>query len=108
MGVKTDSRPIEEPKDPESCNVYNLYALVASDEDRETIAERYRNGDIGYGEAKSLLLEAVTEFFAPHRERRAELEADPDYVRDVLKAGAQHARAEARKTLDRARAASGF
>jgi tryptophanyl-tRNA synthetase len=108
MGVKTDSRPIDEPKDPESCNVYSLYALVASDEDSETVAERYRAGDIGYGEAKALLLEAVTEYFAPHRERRAELEADPDYVRDVLNTGAEHARAEARKTLDRARAASGF
>ncbi|MFQ5809404.1 MAG: tryptophan--tRNA ligase, partial [Armatimonadota bacterium] len=107
MGVKTDSRPIEEPKDPESCNVYNLYALVAGEEDREAVAERYRSGDIGYGEAKGLLLEAITEYFAPHRERRAELEADPDCVRDVLKAGAERARAEARKTLDRAREAVG-
>jgi len=107
MSVKTDSRPIEEPKEPESCNVYNLYKLVAGDDEREAVAERYREGDIGYGEAKGLLLEAITRYFAPHRERRGELEANPDYVRDVLNAGAERARAEARKTLDRARAAVG-
>ena len=107
MSVQTDSRPIEEPKDPESCNVYNLYKLFASEEDREAVAERYRKGQIGYAEAKRLLLAGVTEFFAPHRERRAQLEADPNYVRDVLKAGADRARAEARKTLDKARAAVG-
>ena len=107
MSVKTDSRPIEEPKDPETCNVYKLYKLVASEEDGEAVAERYRKGEIGYAEAKQMLLSAITGYFAPHRELRVELEANPDYVRDVLRAGASRARAEARKTLDRARAAVG-
>ncbi len=107
MSVKTDSRSVEEPKDPESCNVYNLYKLFAADEDREAVADRYRKGDIGYAEAKQKLLAAIIEYFAPQRQRRTELEADPDYVRDVLKAGAEKARAEARETLDRARSAVG-
>ena len=71
------------------------------------MAERYRAGGMGYGEAKKALLEKLDATFAPFRERRAELEADLDTVRDVLRDGAVKAREVARAVTDRARAACG-
>jgi len=107
MSIKTDSRPIEEPKDPEQDNLYALYRLFAPPDRAEEMAERYRRGGVGYGEVKKELVGLITDYFAPYRDRRAELLRDQDYVQDVLKAGGQRARAEAQKTLQMARDAAG-
>ena len=107
MSIVTDSTPVEDPKDPERCTVFQLYALFADDAERAALAARYRDGGMGYGEAKQALLAKIEERFADGRARRAELDADPSYVEDVLHAGAAQARAAARVTLDRARAACG-
>ncbi|MEM1062369.1 MAG: tryptophan--tRNA ligase, partial [Planctomycetota bacterium] len=63
MGMKTDSTPVEDPKDPETCSVATLYKLFATAEEAETLAGRYRAGGIGYGESKQLLFEAADRFF---------------------------------------------
>jgi tryptophanyl-tRNA synthetase len=108
LRVVTDSTPLEAPKNPDTCNVFALYKLFASQEEREAMAARYRAGNFGYGHAKKALAEAFDAAFLPFRQRRAELAANRDYVESVLRDGASRARAEARKTLTKARQAMGI
>ncbi len=108
MSVKTDSTPVEEAKNPDTDNVFALYTLFASDEEKTAFAARYRAGGMGYGDAKKLLLEKVSNYFEPYRAKRAELLARPDYVEDVLREGAKKARAVAKATLDEAKKACGL
>ncbi len=103
MGVVTDSTPLEEPKDPDADNVFNLIRLFAEPEKRDEIAAAYRAGGYGYGHAKKELLGLITDYFGEARERRRELAARPDDVRDVLAAGARAARAKADGIMDRVR-----
>src|SRR5207302_3951723 len=77
MGIVTDSTPVAEPKDPERCNVFALYSLFATDEEKAALAARYRAGGMGYAEAKGLLLEKINAYFGPARERRKQLGSDP-------------------------------
>lgn len=108
MSIKTDSTPVEDPKDPETCHVFTLYKLFADEQQQAALAERYRAGGMGYGEAKQTLFEAAMEYFADARARRAELESHPDRVEDILRDGAKQARAKAAEVLDRARTACGL
>lgn len=108
MGIVTDSTPPEAPKDPEPRTPYQLYKLFATPEEAADLAARYRAGGLGDGTAKQMLLEKIDAYFAPFRDRRKQLAADPGYVEDVLRDGAQRARAEAQKTMDLVRAATGL
>ncbi|WP_459556511.1 tryptophan--tRNA ligase [Lacunimicrobium album] len=108
MSIKTDSKAVEDPKDPETCPVFTLYKLFANAEQQEALAARYRAGGMGYGEAKQQLFEAAMEYFGSARTRREQLVANPSEVHDILKAGAQRARAKAQATLTRAREACGL
>lgn len=108
MSIKTDSTPVEAPKDPERCSVFTLYRLFADDQEQAALAERYRAGGMGYGEAKQLLYERAMDYFAEARERRQKLENDRAQVEQILRAGAAKARCKAREVLDRARAACGL
>ncbi len=108
MSIVTDSTPMEEPKDPDKCNVVALYKLVASPAELEEMKTRYRAGNYGYGHAKQALFEKLWEYFAPMRERRAELAANPEYVWSILRNGAERAAAEADKTLSKVRQAVGL
>ena len=99
MGMPTDSKTLEEPKDPDTCNVFALYKLFSTKAQQEEMAERYRAGNYGYGHAKQALFDAYMDFFAPMRKRREELEADPGYVESVLKTSAEKAKAVAQETL---------
>jgi tryptophanyl-tRNA synthetase len=108
MSIVTDSTPVEAPKDPERCNVFALYSLFATEEERAALAARYRAGGMGYGEAKKMLLEKINTYFAPARERRKQLTANPDEVEAILQRGAQRARAEARQTMALVRQAVGM
>jgi tryptophanyl-tRNA synthetase len=108
MKIVTDSKGLEDVKDPATCNVFALYRLFAGDAQCEEMAANYRGGNYGYGHAKKALAAAFEEMFAPFRARRAELQADPGYVEDVLRDGGARARAAARETLDRARDAAGL
>lgn len=108
MSIVTDSKPVAEPKDPDRCNVFSLYSLFATDEEKAALAARYRAGGMGYAEAKGLLLEKITAYFAAARERRKELEQEPAYIEEVLRNGAQRARTEARETMTLVRQAVGL
>jgi tryptophanyl-tRNA synthetase len=108
MKIKTDSKPLGTPLDPETCNVFALYGLFATEAEKAELAAKYRAGDIGYGEAKKLLLAKIDEYFSPARQKRKELVANPDYVESVLRQGAQRARAEAQQTMALVREAVGM
>jgi tryptophanyl-tRNA synthetase len=108
MSIKTDSTPVEEPKNPDNDIIFALYALMANDEEKAALAARYRAGGMGYGDAKKTLLEKTVSYFAPYRQKRAELLARPEYVESVLKEGAARARVVARQTLSEAKRACGL
>ncbi|MFO0887885.1 MAG: tryptophan--tRNA ligase [Isosphaeraceae bacterium] len=105
--IVTDSTPVEAPKDPENDSLFALYRLFATADELAEVERRYRQGGIGYGEMKTRLGETIADYFAAARERRAEWVAHPERVAQVRAAGAERARAAARKVLDRARAACG-
>jgi tryptophanyl-tRNA synthetase len=108
MGIVTDSTPLEAPKDPAKCNVFQLYSLFATEQECADLAAKYRAGGLGYGTAKEMLLEKINEHFGPARQRRKELAAEPDRVQEVLRQGAEKARAEARATMNLVREAVGL
>lgn len=108
MSIKTDSKGVDDPKDPETCNIFTLYKLFASAEQQASLAAKYRAGGMGYGEAKQALFDASMEAFASARERRAALEQSPSTVEDILKEGARRARVVGRTVLDRVRSACGL
>ena len=108
MRIQTDSRPMEEPKDPEIDPLYQLYSLFASEEQKAEMAALYRRGGFGYGQIKKELADAAEAYFAPARERRAYFESHPDLVDDILREGAERARAKGKEVLERAQAACGI
>lgn len=108
MKIVTDCKELEDPKDPDTCNVFALYKLFASEEEQAELAGRYRAGNFGYGTAKKELLAKINEHFGPMREKRAELENNMDFVEEVLRKGAEKARAQTRITLQAARKAVGL
>jgi tryptophanyl-tRNA synthetase len=108
MRIVTDSVPVEEPKNPERCNVFALLKLVASSGELSEWENKYRAGGLGYGQAKKRLAELMTDYFKPYRQKRAELENNIDYVKEVLANGARRAKAVAGETLEKARQAVGL
>jgi len=107
MRIKTDSRPVDQPKDPETDPLFQLYSLFADDDQRETMAATYRRGGFGYGEVKKQLADQAEAFFAEALRRRSELEAQPERVLQVLADGAAKAREKAAEVLLRAQRACG-
>ncbi len=108
MNIVTDCKGLEEPKDPDSCNVFAIYKLFATPEEIRTMRENYLGGNYGYGHAKKALFEKIWTHFEPMRKRRAELAADLGYVESVLAKNGERARAEAEKMLKRVREAVGL
>ena len=108
MGIVTDATPLEAPKDPEKCNVFQLFRLVATPEQTADLAQRYRAGGLGYGHAKTELLGVLLERFAQERVRFDALMADPAALDAALEVGARKAAAVADATLLRVRQALGF
>jgi tryptophanyl-tRNA synthetase len=108
MSIKTDSKPVADPKDPETCSVFALYRLMGLPEEVAALRERYTRGGMGYGEAKTLLAEVVERVLGPARVRRTKLAADPDYVEDVLTTAGRRARAVAREVMADVRDACGI
>jgi len=107
MRIKTDSRPMEEPKDPETDHLYQLYSLFVDDERREALAATYRQGGFGYGQVKGQLADVAEDYFAEARQQRRELESKPERVCQVLGDGAAKARKKAAQVLLRAQQACG-
>ncbi len=108
MRIQTDSRPMEEPKEPEGDVLFDLLKLVANEQEISDMAETYRRGGFGYGDVKKLLAEASECYWGPARERRAEWASKPEEVHEILAAGAAKARAQAGEVLRRAQEACGL
>jgi len=108
MRIVTDSVPVEEPKDPNKCNVFALLKLVVSSDELGEWENKYRAGGLGYGRAKKRLAELMIDYFKPYRQKRAELENNMDYVKEVLAKGAERAKSVAGETLEKARQAVGL
>jgi tryptophanyl-tRNA synthetase len=108
MRISTDSRPMEDPKDPETDHLYQLFRLFATPEQTEEMRAMYLKGGFGYGEVKKRLADAADHYLAPARVRREELENHPEKVDAILQAGATKARERARAVLQRAHKACGL
>jgi tryptophanyl-tRNA synthetase len=108
MRIGTDSRPMEDPKDPDTDHLYQLYSLFATDEQRQEVRAIYERGGFGYGDIKKRLADAADGFLNPLRARRAELASDDAYVAKALEDGAQRARRVAREVLSRVQKACGL
>jgi len=108
MRIVTDPTPVEEPKDPDACNVYKIYRLFLDKPADEALRARYRAGGLAYGEVKQELFETVRSHFAPQAARRKELLADLDGLRRILAQGADKARHSGAKTLQKVRKKTGL
>ena len=106
--IVTDSKNIEDKKDPDSCNIFSLYKLFSNPDEQRELANNYYAGGMGYGYAKDILLKKINQYFEPIREKRLELESDYDYVEDILKDGAQKASLIASDVLKNVKAAVGL
>jgi tryptophanyl-tRNA synthetase len=108
MGIATDSTPLEEPKDPESCTVFSLYRMVAEETAVKQMRLQYESGGFGYGHAKQALLEILLNKFAQARTHFDKLMAKPQQMDKILQQGAIKAQSVANQTLSRVRKSLGF
>ncbi len=108
MSILTDSAQLDDPKDPDTCNVFTLIKLFANKKLTDEIADKYRKGGYGYGAAKKELLGLINSYFEDARQRRKELSNDKDYVNDVLKEGGMKARERAESVMEPIRSATGL
>lgn len=108
FSIETDSTPIEEPKDPDSCNLYAIFRLFADEEETHEVRSRYVEGGLAYGDLKNRVFERILDHFKDARKKRKKLQQKPDYVEDVLRNGAKEAREIASQTLARVRESAGM
>jgi len=108
MRVTTNSQAVEEPKDPDTSQIYRLYKLFATAEEQAALAARYRNGGMGWGEAKEELFRVANRELAPMRERYDAIMADIPALDGILARGAEKARPIAAATVRRFRKAAGI
>lgn len=108
MRIVTAPISVEDPKDPDDCNVYRIFRLFLNKDADSALRNRYQAGGLAFGEVKQELFETVRDFFAPQAEHRRELLADPDRIRKILAEGAEKARWAANKTLLKVRKKTGL
>ena len=107
MRIVTDSRSMEQPKEPDTDHLYLLFSLFADAPQRAAMAAKYRQGGFGYGEVKKALADLAVDYYAAARQRRQEFVAHPERVREILADGAARARKKAAEVLLRAQRACG-
>lgn len=108
MGIKTDSTPLEDPKDPDTCNVFALYSIIASKEETEDLRAKYLAGNFGYGHAKTALLNLVLEKYTEAREKFDYYMNNKKELDTILFEGAAKARKVSSAVLKRVREKLGF
>ena len=106
--IVTDNTPLEEPKDPDSATVYQLYKLLATDEESKTMAEKLKAGGYGWGHAKKELLEKIVSSFSEERAKFEHYQNNPKEVEKILMEGALKAKKVAKATLERVRNSLGY
>ena len=89
MSIQTDSAPLEDPKDPESCNVFSLYSILASTSETEILKEKYLRGGLGYGQAKQELFDLILTRFSDERNKYDYFIQNPNVVNLALSKGAE-------------------
>lgn len=100
MKVVTDSTPVDEPKNPDTCNLFALYSLFAEPEKTAELKQRYLAPGLKYGEVKIELGNLIWDYFEPFREKHDQLVNDEDMVRDILDMGAKKVRVIAQETME--------
>ncbi|MFN5634409.1 MAG: tryptophan--tRNA ligase [Flavobacteriia bacterium] len=108
MGIVTDSKELEDSKDPETCNVYALYALLATESQRNEMREKYLAGGFGYGHAKQALFELIMKRFEKERGTYEHLMNNTALIDSALEKGAEKARKVAQSVIRRARVKLGY
>ena len=108
MKIETDSKGLEEVKDPSTCNVFALYSLLADESQIAEMENNYRGGNYGYGHAKQALFELITDQYSMERKRYMELMEDKSAIDQLLKEGAAKARKVAQPVLKKVRDKLGF
>lgn len=108
MGIVTDTKALEEPKDPNTCKVFALYQLLGSEEQVAEMRKNYLAGGYGYGHAKKALLELILDRFGAERAKFDELMSDKSQIDAALAKGAEKARGIAKEVLERVRGKLGL
>jgi tryptophanyl-tRNA synthetase len=108
MSIQTDSKTLEETKDPDTCNVFRLFELVAPKEEIELMRKNYQQGGYGYGHAKTALYETLLQRFEVERKRYNEFMDNPELIDKALKIGADKASKVAAETLSKVRSVLGY
>ncbi len=106
MKIPTDSKGVDESKNPDECNVFALHKLFSNngtDADFLDLKARYEKGGIGYKESKEILAHKISAFIAPLRAEREKIASDPEYVIDLLTAGGKKAHMKAEKKMEEVR-----
>jgi len=103
MSIVTDSTPVEEPKDPKSCNLFAIYSLFLDKDGKQELKERYEKPGLRYGDVKKELVDVIWNYFEPFREKREHFIKHKDDVHDIMNMGAQKARRVAMKYLNKTR-----
>ena len=108
MSIKTDSLPIESPKNPNKCNVFALYSLIGKDKEVKQMRENYENGGFGYGEAKNKLFELILETYCKQRETYKYLMENKNEIDEILKEGSIKAKKIADEVIKRVKSKLGI
>jgi tryptophanyl-tRNA synthetase len=108
MSIVTDSKPVEAPKDPDSCNVFQIYKHIATEQELQSLREDYIRGGLGYGKAKEILFEAILIHFREERSKFQALIENPDKIITTLEEGEKKARKIALEVLQKVRKAVGY
>lgn len=108
MGITTDSTPLEEPKNPDTCNVFTLYELLADETQVSEMRQNYLGGNYGYGHAKKALLELIVNRYSDARAKYDALMREPELIEEQLQIGAEKVRPIANEVVRRVRASLGY
>ena len=108
MSIVTDSKGLEDKKNPESCNIFNIFKLIASEDEVKKMKKNYSEGGYGYGHAKTHLLNLILDLFRNERKLYSELLQNPDHLYGILVKGEEKARVIADKVLERVRSKLGY
>ncbi|GIX42514.1 MAG: tryptophan--tRNA ligase [Leptospiraceae bacterium] len=108
MSIVTDSKGIDEPKDPDNSVLYHIYALFLNEEEKQILRDKFLTPGIGYGHIKQELYQKILDYFSDARKKRMELEKQKDYIIDILKEGAKKARSIAEEIMEEVRLKTGL
>ena len=108
MGIVTDSKPMEEPKDPETCNIFSIYKLLATDEKIAEMRQNYLGGNYGYGHAKQALFELIVDRYPQQRQAYNNYMENPEKLEEILRNGEEKARVIGRTVLNRVKQKLGY